>query len=1092
VAVIRIDVDGKNATATLSKLRRDFKGLDISIDKTTKRASLFSGAIGKMAIALGGTYIAYRSLKGLFSVSTGFVQTAAQFETFETTLKSITGSSIKAKESMRWITDFTSSTPYQLGQVTNAFIKLKAYGIDPTDDTLKTLGNTASAMGKPLIQAVEAMADAMVGENERLKEFGLRASKMGNKIGYEWTDSSGKTRNIIIENNREIIKSTLNAIFNEKYIGAMDAQSRTWSGIMSNMADKWTIFKKDVMDQGLFNYLKSGAMEVSSTLSGMFDDGLGGAKSFSDFVISWFNNIIAGVGHAVDAVTIFKLGLTTIQTTFATVGYYITLGFQAIADAGASATTAILQTWVSLTNKMGKAWHGFVTWVKQTWNDFIGGIADSSFGKFASDKFGIDFGKLKGDIKPFTAAVVDLKAKGADFSSETTYWGDSMNSGFKEMQKLSGEIGIGAEKAELSIARIKQGVIELGKEDKKNNAEKIRAAEILKKMGVNDGALPTTKSGGGGSGKKSKKSKKSKKITKPTAEMKAYTSTFTSLINDMLSGDWSKAFSGFFDSLSNNIMKPFIEDMSNSISDSLSSALESSGGNGYAVAAILAAKVIGSLFSNEVSQAEIDAAKGQVDFSDDSINNLASAYESVMSPMTKINQDMRRSLRNMDANFYSVARAMGASATAGGIDLTGANSVDTEDSGFLGFSSKSISLIGTGLKFAVTDLGKAMNSAELNVQSYTTKLVKKSSWWGLSKSSRIVESFSDLPPDVIDDMAGAFANGYESIMTSGVALGLNQASLQSALESAKMDIGKIDFTGLSDDEVANRLSQAYSTAFSGVIGGISDLAAYTDRYAKGSEALLETLGRLALEVDQSSHMFTMLGTTFQTLGDYTAQMQQLDIVAATGGIQQFGDAMSAYMGNFFTESEQAAFQTTSMTEAFATFGQELPKTKDGFKDLLNGYDRTTEEGNRLYGQTLLLADGFAQMMDATERLGEEAKNTSKSMLDAWKDLRLGSLSTLRLNEKAALATEAFRTSTDSGDLVSNINSMLETQSRSDSDYYAYRVKESEALARIQKEVKKSENEELIKEMQELRKAVISSGENISSDLSGAIADLRVS
>jgi predicted phage-related tail protein len=49
-------------------------------------------------------------------------------------------------------------------------------------------------MGKPLMQTVEAIADAMTGQNERLKEFGIKAEaiKGTNRIIYEYTDKHGR------------------------------------------------------------------------------------------------------------------------------------------------------------------------------------------------------------------------------------------------------------------------------------------------------------------------------------------------------------------------------------------------------------------------------------------------------------------------------------------------------------------------------------------------------------------------------------------------------------------------------------------------------------------------------------------------------------------------------------------------------------------------------------------------------------------------------------------------------------------------------------------------------------------------------------
>jgi diaminopimelate decarboxylase len=71
----------------------------------------------------------------------------------------------------------TSETPFGLAQATQGFVKMKALGLDPTRAALTSFGNTASAMGKDLNQMIEAVADASTGEFERLKEFGIKASR---------------------------------------------------------------------------------------------------------------------------------------------------------------------------------------------------------------------------------------------------------------------------------------------------------------------------------------------------------------------------------------------------------------------------------------------------------------------------------------------------------------------------------------------------------------------------------------------------------------------------------------------------------------------------------------------------------------------------------------------------------------------------------------------------------------------------------------------------------------------------------------------------------------------------------------------------
>ena len=186
-----------------------------------------------------------------------FIDTAAQFERFQTILETTEGSSTKAKQAMNWVTDFTSKTPYELSQVTDAFVKMRSYGLDPTHGLLESLGNASAAMGKDLNQAVEAMADAAVGENERLKEFGITAKTVGNEIQYLYTNKQGFQETLTAnKDDRAAIQAVLKQIFDSKYQGSMDRLSKTWGGMLSNLADHWNNFKLAVMKSKAFDFLK--------------------------------------------------------------------------------------------------------------------------------------------------------------------------------------------------------------------------------------------------------------------------------------------------------------------------------------------------------------------------------------------------------------------------------------------------------------------------------------------------------------------------------------------------------------------------------------------------------------------------------------------------------------------------------------------------------------------------------------------------------------------------------------------------------------------------------------------------------------------
>lgn len=244
------------------------------------------GRVARGAVVASGIAVAAFGSAAL--AANQFVGTASQFEQFQTVLETTEGSSAKAREAMGWVTDFAARTPYELDQVTESFVQLRAYGLDPTNGMLRVLGDTSAAMGKPMMQAVEAMADAVTGENERLKEFGIKASKTAGMITYEYTNAAGKMATASVKaGDRMAIQATLVEIMGEKYGGAMDKLSGTWKGMVSNIADIWSQFQMAIMNAGLFDWMKDKLRLVLDTLNRMKAEGTfdAWAKSISDNIV---------------------------------------------------------------------------------------------------------------------------------------------------------------------------------------------------------------------------------------------------------------------------------------------------------------------------------------------------------------------------------------------------------------------------------------------------------------------------------------------------------------------------------------------------------------------------------------------------------------------------------------------------------------------------------------------------------------------------------------------------------------------------------------------------------------------------------------
>lgn len=262
----------------LTQFNRNLRNTGVYADIAKRgMASLGSGVVrlGTNIASSAASYASWAAIAAAGGVGwfvKGIIEAGSKFEQFQVILENSEGSAAKAKMAMDWVKQFASSTPYELEQVMQAFVALKSYGIDPTDGSLRSVGNAASGMGKDIMQAVEMMADAQTGEFERLKEFGIRASKEGNKVRFTYM-SAGKEMSRTAKNSGNEIKTALTGIFDERFGGMMERQSKTLAGTWSNIKDMFSNFQLDVANAGIFDLIKEKAQKVFTKLQGWAKDG---------------------------------------------------------------------------------------------------------------------------------------------------------------------------------------------------------------------------------------------------------------------------------------------------------------------------------------------------------------------------------------------------------------------------------------------------------------------------------------------------------------------------------------------------------------------------------------------------------------------------------------------------------------------------------------------------------------------------------------------------------------------------------------------------------------------------------------------------
>lgn len=199
--------------------------------------------IGRLTGAVGGLARKLFSLPGLMAAAFAggailkmrrwLVDSLGDMETYRNTLTVILGSQEDAVRMLEWATKFAASTPFQIPQIMEATTMLQSYGMQ-ADKTLGIVGDMASVMGKDLLSAVQAVANAQTGELEMLKRFGITKGMIADQaklLGANPINKAGQITDV------KAFNAALFSLMEKRFKGGMEMQSKTWKGMLSNVSD---------------------------------------------------------------------------------------------------------------------------------------------------------------------------------------------------------------------------------------------------------------------------------------------------------------------------------------------------------------------------------------------------------------------------------------------------------------------------------------------------------------------------------------------------------------------------------------------------------------------------------------------------------------------------------------------------------------------------------------------------------------------------------------------------------------------------------------------------------------------------------------
>lgn len=296
--------------------RLDTKGFDNGLQKIDKKA----GGLGSsLQVALGNiiSNLAGMAAQGLKQIASAGVTYNAQIEKYQTALTTLTKDAGKANKIIEQIKKDAARTPFDVNGLVQANQLLISAGVSSkrARKDILNLGNAISATGggneELQRMAVNLQQIKNVGKASALdiKQFAYAGIDVYGLLA----DATGKTRKEVTNMKVSYDDLTKALAFASKeggrYAGAMEEQSKTFNGQLSNLKDNLNQFIGDAMNP-LFELLRDGLLPAINEI-------IQGEGSQEEILTNLGNKILEFVDNALNKLLdmlpqVFEIGLKVI------------------------------------------------------------------------------------------------------------------------------------------------------------------------------------------------------------------------------------------------------------------------------------------------------------------------------------------------------------------------------------------------------------------------------------------------------------------------------------------------------------------------------------------------------------------------------------------------------------------------------------------------------------------------------------------------------------------------------------------------------------------------------------------------------------
>jgi hypothetical protein len=178
-----------------------------------------------------------------------FVKVGGELERFRVQMLAVHEMNYAAAESaLKVVRKYAKMTPHMTRDVIQAYIRLRAVGINVTEQILDRVGNVAFVFGRNITD----IARAVISLHSRVLQ------RLGVQIHRAHGEATIMSRNfkVTVKNDATEIRNALLQVW-ERYGKAMTVAQSSFEGLVAIMKSAWWELQADIMDAGVLDYIKA-------------------------------------------------------------------------------------------------------------------------------------------------------------------------------------------------------------------------------------------------------------------------------------------------------------------------------------------------------------------------------------------------------------------------------------------------------------------------------------------------------------------------------------------------------------------------------------------------------------------------------------------------------------------------------------------------------------------------------------------------------------------------------------------------------------------------------------------------------------------